>query len=480
MFRRRHSRASAVRRLKPGALHRGSLKLPQAWLPGRSRKRTFRNLGRLFFPQARALGIQVDEDLSPTLIEKTVQLGTMLRSFPQARIASQSLLDVRLTTKRIERLTERIGQERVAERDAQVRTWQSLPLVEKLVAPPGVKPPDVVAVSCDGGRLQRCDLPAERDSNWCEYKAGTLSQLKAVTQANDPCPEIPAVFLNPTRIDTLAREIGHVAAEPADLSVPPPQSAATAETASAPVTSPRASAPLPDEMASESVYVPPQVLSRDVCATLGDSHQFGHILAAVAWSLGFAAARLKAFVADGLPWNWTIWDKHFKHLRFVPILDFIHALTYVYAAALADRRHDQGWPIYTRWIRWIWEGQVLTVIAELAERQKELGLPPDDASETDPRQIVSAALTYLQNQQSRMNYPEYRKQGLPITSSHMESTIKQLNERIKGSEKFWCGRGGEAVLQLRADMLSNSQPLSAFWAGRADAATGTRTYDMAA
>ena len=61
-----------------------------------------------------------------------------------------------------------------------------------------------------------------------------------------------------------------------------------------------------------------------------------------------------------------------------------------------------------------------------------------------------------------MNYPEYRKQGLPIRSSHMESAIKQLNERIKGSEKFWSGRGGEAVLQLRADLLSDSQPLLAF------------------
>lgn len=144
------------------------------------------------------MGIHVDEDLSPTLIEKTVHLGTMLRSFPQARIASETLLDVRLTTKRIERLTERIGQERVAERDAQVTTWQSLPLVQKLAAPPGVKPPDVVAISCDGGRLQRCDLAADRDSHWCEYKAGTLSELKAVTHTSDPCPEIPAVFLNPS------------------------------------------------------------------------------------------------------------------------------------------------------------------------------------------------------------------------------------------------------------------------------------------
>jgi len=403
----------------------------------------------------------------------------MLRSFPQARVASESLLDLQLTTKRIERLTERIGQERVAERDAQVAAWQTLPLMQKLAAPPGVKPPDVVAISCDGGRFQRCDLPADRDSNWCEYKAGILSELKAATHESDPCPEIPSVFLDPNRVETLAREIGQVAAEPSEWSeVSLPTS--TAATQSASVTSPAECEHSRHVSVPESDYTPPKVLSRDVCATLEVSRKFGVMLAAVAWSLGFAAGRLKAFVADGLPWNWTIWEKHFKHLQFVPILDFIHALTYVFAAALAGRFHDEGWPIYERWIRWIWEGEVARVIAELANRQKELGLPPDDASETDPRQIVCDALTYLQNQQSRMKYPDYRKQGLPITSSHMESTIKQLNERIKGSEKFWSARGGEAVLQLRADMLSDSQPLVPFWANRAQTATGTRTYQMAA
>ena len=88
--------------------------------------------------------------------------------------------------------------------------------------------------------------------------------------------------------------------------------------------------------------------------------------------------------------------------------------------------------------------------------------------------IVNAALRYLQNQQPRMNYPEYRKQGLPITSSHMESTIKELNYRIKGSEKFWASRGGESVLQLKSDTLSASDPLSQFWKVRVTTRTGFR------
>ena len=431
------------------------------------------------------MGLRPDESLSPTLIEKVVYLGATLRSFPQAEQAAKTLLELPLTSKRIERITQRIGSERVAERDAEVAEWESLPLVTKLAAPAGVKAPAAVAVSCDGGRLQRCDVSADSDKHWREYKAGTLMELDTEQHACDPCPQIPAVFLEADRMERLTREIGQVAARTPQTE--PPTSSPVALSGEA-VAELAETAPqdTPASVAASSGppggprYEPPRVRHRDVCATLGNSAAFGHELAALAWTLGFAAARLKAFVADGLPWNWTIWERHFKHLRFVPILDFVHALTHVFAAATAGRDRDAGWPVYARWIRWIWQGDVLLVIAELAQRQRELGSPPAEASDTDPRKIVCETLTYLQNQQSRMNYPEYRRAGLPITSSHMESTIKELNGRIKGSEKFWSGRGGEAVLQLRSDLLSASQPLSAFWASRADRATGTRSYAQAA
>jgi hypothetical protein len=167
-------------------------------------------------------------------------------------------------------------------------------------------------------------------------------------------------------------------------------------------------------------------------------------------------------------------------LEFVPILDFIHALTYVYSAALAGRSAAEGWTIYVRWITWVWQGEVSRTIAELSERALELGAAPPDTSETDPRVIVAGTLTYLRNQQSRMNYPEYRKLGLPITSSPIESTVKQINYRMKGTEKFWTRRGGEAMLQLRADQLSDTIPLDLYWARRARQGSGVRSYAKAA
>jgi hypothetical protein len=415
------------------------------------------------------LGLQVDQELSPSLERKSVQLATRLPSFEAARDSIAETLEVELTTKRVERLTERIGGRRVAEREADIDAWEAQPLVAKLKAPPGVKAPAVVAVSTDGGRFQRCDLPDGAKSHWCEDKIGALMELEPNPRDSDPCPEVPDKFLELGRVDELTREIKRTAPKASVFQRDDEQKSAMEPPAEHAV-------PSREAIIAES----PVIVSRDVVASLVDSAAFGKLLAAHAWMLGFAGALLKAFVADGQASNWTIWERHFKHLEFIPILDFIHALTYIYSAALAGRSAAEGWPIYRRWITWVWQGQVSVVIGELAERVAELGAPPSDASETDPRQIIAGTLTYLRNQQSRMNYPEYRKLGLPITSSPIESTVKQINYRLKGSEKFWTREGGEAVLQLRADQLSDTAPLDVFWTRRARQASGVRTYAKAA
>ena len=331
--------------------------------------------------------------------------------------------------------------------------------------------------------MQRCDLPEDAKSHWCETKVGILLELEASGHEGDPCPELPDSFRNLAKMDKLTREI-HLTA--ADKAAPKGQVFGQANVEPAENEN-RPPDPLAGAREEEAVvFEPPEVAARDVVATLAHSRRFGSQRAARAWSLGFAAAPVKAFVGDGQAANWGIWERHFKHLKFVPILDFIHALTYVYAAAMADRSKAEGAPVYLRWISWVWQGQVSQVIAELAARAVGAppagwsGPPPDDAGETDPRQIIAATLTYLVNQQSRMNYPDYRRRGLPITSSHIESTIKQINQRVKGAEKFWTAAGGEALLQLRADQLSDTQPRSCYWIRRSRSATGTRTYTKAA
>lgn len=408
----------------------------------------------------------VDEDLSPALMQKVVPLATKLTSFASATESVNETLEVQLTTKRIERLTERIGGERVAERTAVVAQWNNLSLVKKLAAPPGVKAPVVVCVSCDGGRMQRCDLPEDAKTHWCEMKVGVLEELQAESHAQDPCPQIPDKFLDLAKMDEITREIkgGVPKGTPFERAI----EEAIADSANVVDSVGVGREPI--------VAKPPVVLARDVVASLAECHAFGGQLAAHAWSLGFASATKKAFVGDGSSTNWGIWEREFKHQQYVPVLDFIHALTYVFSAAMAGRTREEGRESYTAWITALWRGDVVHVIAELQRRMVELGSPPSDAPDTDPRQIIADTVTYLTNQQSRMNYPCYRMAGLPITSSHIESAVKQINRRVKGSEKFWTKKAGEAMLQLRADQLSDTAPMNPFWKRRAERAAGTRSH----
>ena len=226
------------------------------------------------------------------------------------------------------------------------------------------------------------------------------------------------------------------------------------------------------------VYEPPEVLEKRFVGSRVRWPEFGPILATMAWTWGFFGAARQAFIGDGSDNNWTIWRNHFS--SFVPILDFIHALSYVFASAMAGRPFVEGWRIYEQWIGWVWRGEVAQVIAALAQRQLELGAPSANDGETNPRQIVAKALTYLQNHQDQMRYAEYRRQGLPITSSYVESAVKQFNQRVKGTEKFWSEAGAEAILQLRADHLSDDQPLDTFWQTRQAKQTGQRPYRKAA
>ncbi|MCC7086209.1 MAG: hypothetical protein IT427_14495 [Pirellulales bacterium] len=104
---------------------------------------------------------------------------------------------------------------------------------------------------------------------------------------------------------------------------------------------------------------------------------------------------------------------------------------------------------------------------------------PPAGDESSPAAIVAKTLGYLQNQRTRMQYQQYRQQGLPITSSHIESTIKQINRRVKGTEKFW-NQAAEPLLVLAAAHLCQTNRLDRFWQNRKTHLEPRRQYLSAA
>jgi len=388
-------------------------------------------------------------------------------SFEDAAEALAELGEFVILPKRVWRAAKRIGEERVEECRAAADRYREVPLPAQRASPVS-QVPRVACVQMDGGRFQERDRLAEKppvsqeksesesepnEGCWCEYKAGILMSMTSEEHAEDPCPELPATFVDPGKMREIAREIKGFTSD-SQVSIKADEEAG---------------------VDFKERLGRPEIVVKSVVATSGDVGEFGPLLASAAYERGFHAAARKAFVADGSSTNWSVWRTYFSH--YTPILDFVHALMYVYAGAMAGRSADEGWSHYRDWAQWLWSGQIDRLLEALHQRQQELGVPEKKETGT-PRAQVASSLGYLSNQRERMKYNEYRKQGLPITSSPMESTIKQINRRIKGTEKFWS-EGADPMLHLVADRLSQTNVTAQFWSRRVDRIIQSASYHQA-
>lgn len=402
------------------------------------------------------------EPATPAVLRKTVWAGANLRSFPQASVALRMLSDTPLSAKQVRRITEQVGRDRLDERRRQVDEFRDRPLMERVRSAPSsaeVRPVDLVGVvMMDGGRYQRRDHFGEADytgSHWKEDKVGLVLEMQGAAHEDDPCPEFPEWLAGAEVVRQIA-SLGEIERENA-----PVREAACGDRTGCGEAEPIEPADRPDGHRLSG-----KLLSREVIASSDGPEEFGWHLEQAAWRQGVVDAPRMAFVADGAGVNWTVHRRHFSQMTGV--LDLMHALSYAWKAAKA--LDDPA--AYPRYAAWIWQGRVTNVIDELNQRRPaSRPSPPDDPS--DP---IAGAITYFTNHQQRMNYPHYRTQGLPLTSSHIESTIKLINLRVKGSEKFFRRDTGDALLQLRADSLSDSRPLDEFWNRWLQQQTGANTY----
>jgi len=383
------------------------------------------------------------------VLQLIAQAAGRLSSFADAAFAL-GLAGVPVSARHLARIAAEIGTELVRQRDRKVVRRRRRQLPARVAAPP-----EVVAVEVDGGRLRSraagCG-PGVYQPQYKEEKIACLVNLHTTTSEQDPQPEPPASLLRPRRVERLVRQMkGHAGAQ-ADEE-------AGSEDAPTVVATPA-------EPQRRTDAAPDRV--RTCVASLADSRSFGPMVAAEAQERDFYRASRRAFVADGAAYNWSIQQGYFAD--FEPITDLLHVLCYLYLAAQATGADDAGrWSLYVRWLGACWQGRVAEVIAALRVVQGRIGEPPkgEERDERDPRRSVAEALSYLGNNQSRMDYPRYRRAGLPITSSLVESLVGEFNARVKGRGKFWNRPlGAEPILQLRAAVLSEDERLARHFAQR--------------
>jgi hypothetical protein len=400
-----------------------------------------------------------------------VSAGGDSKSFAHASRQLKKLAEVSVSKTHVSTLTHQIGRELMDVRDheAELHRYRQLP------ADANQPPVELACIETDGARIMTRAPATSRgvhEEQWKEPKIGVLWRMTGKTFTEDPHPELPRCFQDSKRVAELVQDIHGGRVTSAESGEPGPE--ITLEE----ITSGSEGSP------KERERWQPQRVFRTCVATLRDVHGFGPLVAAEAQKRGFYQAQRQVFVADGQEANWTVHRLHFPN--FTAVTDFMHAVAYTYAAAQAMTDATQLWPRYLRYASLCWQGRSGDVLKELETWLREHPLPEKiplkEIPASDPRKIVHESLTYLTNNRERMNYPEYRRQGMPVTSSLIESLIKEINWRVKGTEKFWNRpeaprtsrqtarpvRGqdrplpnlnAESILQVRAALLSDDNRL---------------------
>jgi hypothetical protein len=384
------------------------------------------------------LGLDARE-LTPLLVQRIAIAAVEARSFQRAEIVMKHVGGQGVSAKTIERVVHDLGPELAERRDADPKTDESLAMRPE-------SPPELAVVECDGGRI-RTREPGNgpgvhgTTAGWRETKNAVLIRATRTVSHDDPQPEPPACFCDPNHV----AEIVETEVLPIVASSPTPEPQPEG-------------CPEPAEPAGAGDGRPKRLV-RTVLASLAESQDFGKQMEREAKRRRFFEAVARAFLGDGLPWNWSIWKRYFPD--FTPILDFIHVLSYLFLAAKAvhDATED-AWSQYLVWMRGAWQGDIAQVLEELRAWQAKYGVPDQDRPDGDPRQILATTINYLENNRGRMKYPDYRRAGLPVTTAWMESLVKEMNYRVKGTEMFWNDpEGAEAILQVRAAALCDDERL---------------------
>lgn len=412
---------------------------------------TVGDAGKFFFPLDRRLEIGT-EGYSPKILEKIEYAGANAVSFHQAEQHMKVLADLEISGKHIQRLTERLGAEREKRRAEDVEAMKAGELEVKVL-----NRPNICAVHVDAGKVQTREDDGQgsgvRGAGWNDTKVACLVSYQGKEYDTDPEPEVPRKLVEREAVKQLCKEMATIHGKSQERKEDEPAKKPNKVKAQA------AEDPKQEVMKSEP-------LVRTAVATQEKVEAFGWMVAAEAMKRGFYEAVRKALLGDGGNWIEPLGDLHFP--GWTQILDFLHLAAHLYGGAQAAFGKDtkEAWAFYKKLVTKAWKGEVGSLITILEEQGKRIGKPTENTAKDDPKKIVASTLDYVLKNAKRMNYPQYRQWGLPISSAPVESLIKQFNQRVKGTEKFWQPNRVEAILQSRAAYLSQDKRAEAFWENR--------------
>jgi hypothetical protein len=138
--------------------------------------------------------------------------------------------------------------------------------------------------------------------------------------------------------------------------------------------------------------------------------------------------------------------------RFTLVLDIIHAVEYLWAAAnaLLGETNPDRTPWVQKQLLHILSGRTSTVIQALENCVR------DPALSDSQRRALNTTIGYYQRNLPYMRYDLYLAQGWPIATGVVEGACGHLvKDRMEQSAMRWTQPGAQAVLDLRAVRIND-------------------------
>jgi len=181
-------------------------------------------------------------------------------------------------------------------------------------------------------------------------------------------------------------------------------------------------------------------------AVLGTKAAFAPALWALAVEHDLPTAKERAVIGDGAAWIWSVAEDICPDGR--QIVDWFHAVQHLTEAAQALYPDACDSPKRRQWLTChkdhLYRGRIHSIIAVLHKSGR------DDLA------------GYFECHQRRMQYLEFREDGLPIGSGAIESGVKQFKQRLTGTGMRWNADHADRMLVIRAAILGHD--FDALWA----------------
>ncbi|MGD0093392.1 MAG: hypothetical protein ABSE73_26055 [Planctomycetota bacterium] len=213
---------------------------------------------------------------------------------------------------------------------------------------------------------------------------------------------------------------------------------------------------LPGHFKRNGEYEEPQTLTQSYVASFDDIKLFGPYLHAESERRGLHQAKRVWCLSDaghGLP---GMWAEQFPALEWG--IDFTHvSQRLAECAAQVQPPGKEYHKLRHRWKGLLHDGKRDKLLRELcaaAERHAPRPAAAADLPPNSPGRILWTHINYIEEYQAHMDYPRYKKQGLPIGSGHAEAACKRLGVRMKAANKRWTPEGAEAMATLICERAS--------------------------